>query len=78
MRVLASVVGREGLAEHDRLFLDFGERFERELVNQAGSRTLEETMALGWQLLRSLPVMELHRLNDRQIAEYIESDRDLA
>jgi vacuolar-type H+-ATPase subunit B/Vma2 len=31
-------------------------------------------MALGWRLLRSLPVTELHRLNDRQIAEYIESD----
>ena len=78
MRVLASVVGREGLAEHDRLFLDFGERFERELVSQSSARTLDETMALGWRLLRSLPVMELHRLNDRQIAEYIETDMDLA
>jgi V/A-type H+-transporting ATPase subunit B len=74
MRVLASVVGREGLAKTDRLFLDFGHRFERELVHQTGARTLEETMALGWRLLRSLPVTELHRLNDRQIAEYIESD----
>jgi V/A-type H+-transporting ATPase subunit B len=78
MRVLASVVGREGLAETDRLFLDFGSRFERELVNQTGARTLDETMALGWQLLRSLPVTELHRLNDRQIADYIESDEGAA
>ena len=78
MRVLASVVGREGLAENDRLFLDFGERFERELVNQASARTLDETMALGWQLLRSLPVMELHRLSDRQIADYIETDPEFA
>jgi V/A-type H+-transporting ATPase subunit B len=74
MRVLASVVGREGLVKTDRLFLDFGHRFEHELVHQPGARTLEETMALGWRLLRSLPVTELHRLNDRQIAEYIESD----
>jgi V/A-type H+-transporting ATPase subunit B len=78
MRVLASVVGREGLAETDRLFLDFGSRFERQLVNQTGARTLDETMALGWQLLRSLPVTELHRLNDRQIADYIESDEGAA
>ena len=78
MRVLASVVGREGLAENDRLFLDFGERFERELVNQASARTLDQTMALGWRLLRSLPVMELNRLDDRQIAEYIESDTEPA
>ena len=73
MRVLASVVGREGLAETDRQFLDFGDRFEGELVRQAGARTLEESMALGWRLLCSLPATELHRLNDRQIAEYIES-----
>jgi V/A-type H+-transporting ATPase subunit B len=73
MRVLASVVGREGLAETDRQFLDFGDRFEGELVRQAGARTLEESMALGWRLLRSLPATELHRLSDRQIAEYIES-----
>jgi V/A-type H+-transporting ATPase subunit B len=73
MRVLASVVGREGLAETDRQFLDFGDRFEGELVKQTGTRTLEESMALGWRLLRSLPATELHRLSDWQIAEYIES-----
>ena len=54
MRVLASVVGREGLAEVDRQFLDFGDRFERQLVNQQGARSLEQSMALGWQLLRTL------------------------
>jgi V/A-type H+-transporting ATPase subunit B len=75
MRVLASVVGREGLAESDRLFLDFGDRFERELVTQAGTRTLEQSMALGWQLLRDLPVSELHRLSDRQIETYIREDK---
>ena len=73
LRVLASVVGRVGLAETDRQFLDFGDRFEGELVRQAGARTLEESMALGWRLLRSLPATELHRLSDLQIAEYIES-----
>jgi vacuolar-type H+-ATPase subunit B/Vma2 len=28
-------------------------------------------MAVGWELLRSLPATELHRLNDRQIETYI-------
>jgi V/A-type H+-transporting ATPase subunit B len=73
MRVLASVVGREGLVETDRQFLDFGDRFERELVNQQGARSLEQSMALGWQLLRSLPASELHRLSDRQIEMYIKA-----
>jgi V/A-type H+-transporting ATPase subunit B len=72
MRVLASVVGREGLSETDRQFLDFGDRFERELVNQQGPRSLEQSMTLGWQLLRSLPATELHRLSDRQIETYIQ------
>ncbi len=74
MRVLASVVGRDGLSANDRQFLDFGERFERELVQQQGSRTLEQSMAIGWQLLRTLPKTELHRLSDRQIAQYIETE----
>jgi len=76
MRVLASVVGREGLSEIDRLFLDFGARFEQELVNQPGARSLDESMAVGWRLLRTLPRTELHRLSDRQIAEHIDTGSD--
>jgi V/A-type H+-transporting ATPase subunit B len=73
VRVLASVVGRDGLSAIDRQFLDLGARFERELVQQQGARTLEQSMAIGWELLRSLPKTELHRLSDRQIAQYIEA-----
>ena len=71
MRVLASVVGREGLTETDRQFLDFGDRFEQQFIHQQGMRSLEEGMDIGWQLLRTLPAGELYRLNDRQIEEYI-------
>jgi V/A-type H+/Na+-transporting ATPase subunit B len=74
VRVLASVVGRDGLLAGDRQFLDFGERFERELVHQSGARTLEQSMAIGWELLRTLPKTELHRLSDRQIAQYLEGE----
>ena len=71
VRVLASVVGREGLAEIDRLFLDFGDRFEQQLVHQKGARTLEQSMDVGWELLRALPVAELTRLDDAQIKQHI-------
>jgi V/A-type H+-transporting ATPase subunit B len=74
VRVLASVVGRDGLSSIDRQFLDLGERFERELVQQQGARTLEQSMEIGWQLLRTLPKTELHRLSDRQIAQFIEAE----
>jgi V/A-type H+-transporting ATPase subunit B len=70
-RVLASVVGDEGLAETDRRYLAFGDAFERELVDQQSTRTLEQTMAIGWALLASLPVAELARLSDAQIARHI-------
>jgi V/A-type H+-transporting ATPase subunit B len=76
MRVLASVVGREGLSEIDRLFLDFGARFEQELVHQPAARTLDESMEVGWRLLRMLPNAELHRLSDRQIADHIDTTGD--
>lgn len=72
VRILASVVGREGLSAIDQQFLDFGDRFEQELVDQAGARSLEESMSIGWQLLQSLPVSELTRLSDQQIDEYIQ------
>jgi len=74
VRVLASVVGREGLTGIDQLFLDFGDRFEQELVQQQGARTLEQSMASGWQLLRALPVTELTRLDDEQIKQHISTE----
>jgi V/A-type H+-transporting ATPase subunit B len=75
VRVLASVVGREGLSEIDQLFLDFGDQFERQFVNQKDARSLEETMTTGWQLLRSLPPSELLRLSDEQIAKHIHQEK---
>jgi V/A-type H+-transporting ATPase subunit B len=76
VRVLASVVGREGLTESDRLFLDFGDRFEQQFVNQQGERSLEEGMEIGWELLRTLPTSELIRLDDRQIEQYITREKE--
>jgi V/A-type H+-transporting ATPase subunit B len=71
-RVLASVVGEEGLSETDRRYLAFGTRFEQELVRQAEPRTLEASMEAGWRCLRSLPRAELTRLSDAQIERYID------
>jgi V/A-type H+-transporting ATPase subunit B len=70
-RVLASVVGEEGLAATDRQYLAFGQAFEGRLVHQEAPRSLEESMAVGWQLLAGLPRSELARLSDAQIAEHL-------
>jgi len=70
-RILASVVGEEGLSETDRLYLAFGERFETAVVGQDGRRSLTQSMEAGWQALRGLPRKELARLSDAQIAAHL-------
>ncbi len=70
-RILASVVGDEGLSELDRRYLEFGDRFEHAVVDQAGPRRLEESMGEGWAALGLLPASELHRLTDEQIQSHL-------
>jgi V/A-type H+-transporting ATPase subunit B len=70
-RLLASVVGEEGLSETDRRYLALGTAFERKLVHQSAARTLAQSMDVGWQLLRALPRGELARLSDAQIEEHL-------
>ena len=72
-RLLASVVGEEGLSDSDRAYLAFGNAFERELIGQADARGLEESMQAGWRVLRGLPRAELTRLSDAQIEEHLGS-----
>jgi V/A-type H+/Na+-transporting ATPase subunit B len=71
VRVLASIMGEDGLPEVDRSFLTFGRAFEERMINQPDRRTLDESMAVGWELLRILPAVELTRLKPEQIARYL-------
>lgn len=72
VRILASVMGSEGLSQTDQVFLKFGERFEQEFVKQQSARTLEQSMQSGWDLLKDIPVHELTRLSDQQIEHHFE------
>lgn len=64
-RLMAAIVGEAGLAESDRIALQFARRFEDEFVRQEGRRrTLAETLDQGWRLLDTLPREELTRLSD--------------
>ena len=67
VRVLASVMGQEGLSDTDRQYLEFGDHFEQDLINHDKARTLEESMAIGWRTLAVLPDSELTRLSNEQI-----------
>jgi V/A-type H+/Na+-transporting ATPase subunit B len=76
VRVLASVVGQEGLTGTDRKYLQFADAFENDLVSQDEPRTLEDTMAIGWRLLRDLPASEMNRLSDEQIEKYLSEETE--
>ena len=71
VRLLASIMGEESLPELDRAFLAFGRAFEERMIGQPERRTLDESMAVGWELLRTLPAAELTRLKPEQIARYL-------
>lgn len=73
LRALVAVVGEEALTDRDRRYLDFADKFEREFVNQGRDegRSIETTLDLGWELLRTLPEAELKRIDPKFIETYL-------
>lgn len=72
VRNLASVIGEEELTPLDCKYLDFGTQFEQKFVSQQKDeqRSTEQTLDLGWEVLRYLPVEELHRITEQEIEKY--------
>ncbi|MBU4179151.1 MAG: V-type ATP synthase subunit B, partial [Actinobacteria bacterium] len=61
---LAVILGEAALTEEDKLYARFSDEFEDRFVRQGEfeDRTIEETLALGWELLKILPRAELKRV----------------
>lgn len=72
VRGLADVVGEEELGELDRLYLEFGDAFERRFIQQDDheDRSLSRTLDLGWEVLSMLPREELHRVSDTLLDQH--------
>ena len=72
IRSLANVVGEEELSAVDKLYLKFGEAFESRVVSQGEyeNRSIEETLSIGWDVLRVLPRAELLRLSEEELKTY--------
>jgi len=64
---------KTALSDTDKLYAKFAEAFEKEYVNQGFTtdRTIEETLDLGWKLLRILPKSELKRIRVEYIDKYM-------
>ena len=69
---LSAILGDSALSDVDKLYAKFAEEFEAKYVNQGfdRDRTIEETLDLGWELLRVLPRSELKRIRMEYIEKY--------
>ena len=56
----------------DKLYAKFAEAFEKEYVNQGfeTDRTIEQTLDLGWKLMKILPKSELKRIRLEWLEKY--------
>ncbi len=77
---LAVILGESALSDTDKLYARFAEAFEREYIAQGfdSNRGIEETLAIGWELLTILPRYELKRVRDEYIAKYMPKKDDKA
>ena len=60
VRALAKVLGENDLSDMDRLYLKFGDEFEKRFIEQDSDerRTIEQTLDLGLEILGILPKSE--------------------
>ena len=70
---LAAILGDTALSSVDKLYAKFAEEFEKEYVSQGfnSNRSIEETLDIGWKLLKILPVSELKRIREEYIEKYL-------
>ncbi len=70
---LAVILGESALSDTDKAFVKFTTEFEEQYVAQGfeKNRTIEETLNLGWELLKILPRTELKRIRDEYLEKYL-------
>ena len=74
IRNLAAIIGEEELSDTDKQYLRFGDRLEKEFLTQGEyeNRTIEQTLDIGWKILKELPKEDLYRINPAFIEKYME------
>ncbi len=70
---LAVILGEASLTDMDKKFAAFSDAFEKRYVSQGyqTERSIEETLDLGWELLKMLPRTELKRIRDDMVDEFL-------
>lgn len=69
---LMSILGEAALSETDKIYARFADHFEKRYVNQGyyTNRSIEDTLNIGWELLKDLPRQELKRIHDEYVDKY--------
>lgn len=69
---LMVVLGEAALTPTDLIYAKFADEFERRYVSQGfeNNRSIEDTLAIGWELLRLLPRSELRRIREEYLVKY--------
>lgn len=77
-RELMTILGESALSDDDKLYAKFSEAFEERYVSQGNdtNRSIEETLNIGWELLKILPVRELKRIKEEHIKKYMPKDEE--
>ncbi len=75
-RELATILGESALSDADKAFAKFAEAFDEKYVNQGyhNNRTIEETLDLGWELLKLIPRSELKRIREEYLDKYLPAE----
>ena len=66
------ILGEAALTDIDKLYAKFADEFEKVYVSQGfrTDRSIQETLDIGWDLLRILPRTELKRIKDEYLDRY--------
>ena len=74
---LMTILGEAALTPTDLLYAKFADEFEKRYVNQGfeENRSIEETLDLGWELLKILPRSELKRIKQDMIEKYLPEEK---
>ncbi len=73
IRMLAAIIGEEELSGRDKMYLEFGRRFETEFVGQGPeeNRSIAQTLDRGWEMLKLIPAADLTRVSEQELAAHL-------
>lgn len=76
VKSLSQVIGEDELSSIDKIYMEFGRKFENRFLNQDfdKNRSIEETLDLSWELLSILPKSELDRISPDTLEKYYRGD----